>query len=520
MLKINQIKCPPGEKLTVEHIARKLHCRPDEIRSFEIERESLDARRNELFFSYTVLAEVRNEQPYLRRKDVAHAEKYIYPMPVVSRRIAERPVIAGFGPAGMFAALLLAESGLKPIVIERGRPVEERSQDVDRYFKDGTLDPESNVQYGEGGAGTFSDGKLTTRIKDDRIHKVLVELIEAGAPAEIAYQARPHLGTDRLRVIVKNIREKIISLGGEVRFSSRLDDIEIKDGRLLAVQCGNERIACHAAMLCLGHSASDTYEKLLARGVDIIPKDFAAGVRVEHPQELINQCQYGAYASHPALSAASYSLTYRSTSGRGVYSFCMCPGGVVIPAATAADSLVVNGMSYSGRDGRNANSAILVQIPQKDFYRGSVMDGFTFQKELEKKAWRERTMAPAQNISDYLKHQKSGQWVLESTYPLGVVSVEMHELFSEEAGLALAEGLTDFDRRIPGFVNAGIMVGMESRSSSPIRLPRTAAGQALNCEGLFPCGEGAGYAGGIVSSAVDGIRQAEKLIAFLNASEF
>ena len=520
MLKINQIKCPPGEKLTVEHIARKLHCRPDEIRSFEIERESLDARRNELFFSYTVLAEVRNEQPYLRRKDVAHAEKYIYPMPVVSRRIAERPVIAGFGPAGMFAALLLAESGLKPIIIERGRPVEERSQDVDRYFKDGTLDPESNVQYGEGGAGTFSDGKLTTRIKDDRIHKVLAELIEAGAPAEIAYQARPHLGTDRLRVIVKNIREKIISLGGEVRFSSRLDDIEIKDGRLLAVQCGNERIACHAAMLCLGHSASDTYEKLLARGVDIIPKDFAAGVRVEHPQELINQCQYGAYASHPALSAASYSLTYRSTSGRGVYSFCMCPGGVVIPAATAADSLVVNGMSYSGRDGRNANSAILVQIPQKDFYRGSVMDGFTFQKELEKKAWRERTMAPAQNISDYLKHQKSGQWVLESTYPLGVVSVEMHELFSEEAGLALAEGLTDFDRRIPGFVNAGIMVGMESRSSSPIRLPRTAAGQALNCEGLFPCGEGAGYAGGIVSSAVDGIRQAEKLIAFLNASEF
>ena len=520
MLKINQIKCPPGEKLTVEHIARKLHCRPDEIRSFEIERESLDARRNELFFSYTVLAEVRNEQPYLRRKDVAHAEKYIYPMPVVSRRIAERPVIAGFGPAGMFAALLLAESGLKPIVIERGRPVEERSQDVDRYFKDGTLDPESNVQYGEGGAGTFSDGKLTTRIKDDRIHKVLAELIEAGAPAEIAYQARPHLGTDRLRVIVKNIREKIISLGGEVRFSSRLDDIEIKDGRLLAVQCGNERIACHVAMLCLGHSASDTYEKLLARGVDIIPKDFAAGVRVEHPQELINQCQYGAYASHPALSAASYSLTYRSTSGRGVYSFCMCPGGVVIPAATAVDSLAVNGMSYSGRDGRNANSAILVQIPQKDFYRGSVMDGFTFQKELEKKAWREWTMAPAQNISDYLKHQKSGQWVLESTYPLGVVSVEMHELFSEEAGLALAEGLTDFDRRIPGFVNAGIMVGMESRSSSPIRLPRTAAGQALNCEGLFPCGEGAGYAGGIVSSAVDGIRQAEKLIAFLNASEF
>ena len=518
MLKISQIRCTAGETLSRGHIAVRLHCRPDDILSFEIERESLDARRAELYFSYTVLAEVRNEEKYLRRKDVSEGRKHVYHALKAERTPAQRPVVAGFGPSGMFAGLILAESGLKPLIIERGKPVEERSRDIEQYFRDGVPDPDSNVQYGEGGAGTFSDGKLTTRIKDERIHKVLGELIEAGADPAIAYQARPHLGTDRLQVIVRKIREKIISLGGEVRFETRMDDIEVQNGKLQAVITNRSRIPADACILCLGHSASETYEMLQEKGIRIIPKDFAAGVRVEHPQELIDRCQYGDYAGHPALSAASYSLAFRSSCGRGVYSFCMCPGGIVIPAATAAESLAVNGMSYSQRDGRNANSAILVQIPKEDFFRGNAMDGFAFQKELEKRAWQTGAMAPSQNIQDYLKHQKTKQFAAESTYPLGTVSFDMHSLFSEEAGNAMEEGFENFDRKIPGFISAGIMVGMESRSSSPIRVIRTDTGESESLNGLFPCGEGAGYAGGIVSSAVDGIRQAENLIRFINGS--
>lgn len=516
MLKINQIKCAVGEMPTAEHIARKIGCRPTDILSFRIERESLDARRDDLFFSYSVLAEVRNEERFLRRRDVSEGKPHVYVLPKTEKMPENRPAVVGFGPAGMFAGLILAECGLKPLIIERGRPVEMRSRDIERYFRDGTVDPDSNVQYGEGGAGTFSDGKLTTRIKDERIHKVLAELIEAGAEEAIAYQARPHLGTDRLQVIVRRIREKIISLGGEIRFSSRLDDLEITGGSLSALSVSGERIPCTAAVLCLGHSASDTYEKLARRGIRIIPKDFAVGVRVEHPQQMINACQYGRYADHPALSAASYSLTCRTSSGRGVYSFCMCPGGIVIPAATMPQTLAVNGMSYAARDGANANSAILVQIPQKDFYRGSSLDGFAFQKELEKKAWISGSRAPMQNITDYLKHRNTQTPVLASTYPLGTVPFDMHSLFPEEAAGALAEGFEIFDHRIPGFAEKGIMVGMESRSSSPIRMPRKTDGCSESCQGLYPCGEGAGYAGGIISSAVDGIRQAENLIAALN----
>ena len=516
MLKIAQIRCSLDEHLDKEHIAAKLNCRPDDILSYEIERESLDARKEDLYFSYSVLAEVRNEEKYLRRKDVTAAEKYVYALPSSAKEPKERPVIAGFGPSGMFAGLILAECGLKPLIIERGKAVEQRSEDVQAYFHTGIPDPDSNVQYGEGGAGTFSDGKLTTRIKDKRIHKVLDELIEAGADPTIAYEARPHLGTDKLQVIVRNIRNKIISLGGEVRFETKLEDIELQNDTLTAVYAGGERIPCSTLILCAGHSASETYAMLKRHGIRIVPKDFAAGVRTEHPQELIDRRQYGSYAGHPRLGAASYSLTYKSSSGRGVYSFCMCPGGIVIPAATEEGYLAVNGMSYSARDGENANSAILVQIPQKDFFHGDPLDGFAFQKELEKRAWQTGSMAPMQNIRDYLKKQKTETAAIPSTYPLGTVSVDMHELFSEEAAMSLTEGFMNFDRKIPGFIEQGIMVGMESRSSSPIRMPRNENGHCETCTGLFPCGEGAGYAGGIISSAVDGIRQAENLVSFLN----
>lgn len=510
MLKINQIHCPVGQKLNVSHIAHKLHCSPSEIRSFEIERESLDARKD-LHFSYSVYADVKNEQRYLRMKDVSEGHKQVYhnPLPLKSE---ERPVIVGFGPSGMFAALLLAEGGLKPIVLERGKCVEERTKDVETFFKTGILQKESNVQYGEGGAGTFSDGKLTSRMKNIRVSKVMEEFIEAGADPAIAYEHRPHIGTDALRKIVKNIREKVIKLGGEIHFETKLLDIVVKNNQIQGIVTSHGTYDCSYVLLCAGHSASDTYETLYNHGVSIIQKDFAAGVRVEHPQILINQNQYGEYWNHPSLGAASYKLTHRSTNGRGVYSFCMCPGGVVIPASTEEGHLAVNGMSYSARDGKNANAAILVQIPASDFDHGHPLDGFIFQKELEKRAYRDHFMAPCENIRDYLNHNVPGSVCISSSYPRGVVKEDMHALFSDAVNSALEDGLAAFDHNIPGFIDQGIMTGMESRSSSPIRMVRNEKGQSVSVEGLYPCGEGAGYAGGIVSSAVDGIKQAEAVI--------
>lgn len=512
MLKIHQVYTEIDEKLNREHIAAKLRCPPSDIISFKIDRQSLDARHSELRYSYSVFAEVKRQEKYLRRKDVAEGneEKYILPEKTV---LPERPVVAGFGPAGMFAALILAECGCCPVVIERGRPVEQRTEDVERFFKEGILDPESNVQYGEGGAGTFSDGKLTTRIKNHRIRKVLEEFVEAGASPEIMYQAMPHLGTDQLVGIVKNIREKIIRLGGEVRFETKAQRIVISQGKLSGVETSRGMIECTDLIAALGHSARETYESLLACGIEIFQKDFAAGIRVEHPQEMINRNQYGKFSGSPGLPAASYRLAFKASSGRGVYSFCMCPGGIVIPASTEEGMLAVNGMSYSGRSGNNANSAILVQIPRRDFDHGHPLDGYVFQSELEKRAWRRKYQAPSQNIADYLKNRKTESPVLASSYPRGNVWEDMHGLFSEEVNLSLAEAFSDFDRRIPGFITQGIMVGMESRSSSPIRMERDERGVSISCSGLYPCGEGAGYAGGIVSSAVDGIRQAENLIA-------
>ncbi len=515
MLKVTQIKCRPGNPLSREDIAGKLRCLPSDILSFEADRESIDARKEELYFVYSVYVSVRNEEKYLRLKDVAREEKPVYTVPEVTNT-SQRPLVVGFGPAGMFAGLILAEAGCRPVIIERGRQAEDRAKDVKRFFEQGILDAESNVQYGEGGAGTFSDGKLTTRIKNYRIRKVLAELVEAGADPAIMYQAMPHLGTDRLQEIVRNIRRKIISLGGEVHFRTRMENLIIKDRKVCGVNTNRGVFEASEVILCLGHSASETYRNLFEQGFEILPKDFAAGVRVEHPQEMINRNQYGRFADHPSLGPASYRLSYRSSLGRGVYSFCMCPGGTVIPASTEEGLLVVNGMSESSRSGRNANSALLVQIPQSDFYRSSPLDGFAFQKELEKKAFRTGYAAPAQNISDYAEGRKTAEWNIASSYPRGVISTDMRELFSDAVNLSLREAVIHFDRQIPGFVNRGLMIGMESRSSSPIRMIRSEDGMSSFCAGVFPCGEGAGYAGGIVSSAVDGIKQAENVIRCIN----
>ena len=512
MLRIRQIRCPVSEKLNKEHIAKKLHCSPDEIRSFEIEKESLDARGDDLHYSYTVLADVRNSHRYLKRKDVTEGKKEIYQLPEYLKNHEERPVVVGFGPSGMFASLILAECGLKPIIIERGKPVDERTKDIQEFFQNGILQRDSNVQFGEGGAGTFSDGKLTTRMKNIRVSKVMQEFIEAGADPAIAYEHRPHLGTDVLRNIVRNIRNKILSLGGEIQFETKLLSVETASGKITGVRTDHGKIPCSYVLLCAGHSASDTYSTLFEEGISMIQKDFACGVRVEHHQILINQNQYGRYAESPYLGAASYRLAYHSQNGRGVYSFCMCPGGQVIPASTEEGSLAVNGMSYSARNGKNANSAILVQIPASDFDHGHPLDGFTFQKQLEKLAYRDGYVSPAENIRDYVSHASPSSPVLASSYPRGIQMEDMHGLFSDAVNASLEEGLKAFDHKIQGFVSKGIMVGMESRSSSPIRIPRDENGESISVKGFYPCGEGAGFAGGIVSSAVDGIREAEHVI--------
>ena len=513
MLRIHQIRCGIDETFGKEHIARKLRCPPEHILSYEVERESLDARKEELAYSYSVLAQVRNETRYLKRKDVSEGVKEEYRLPETPSDFT-RPVVCGYGPAGMFAALILAEAGMKPIVIERGKEVSGRIRDVERFFREGILDPESNVQYGEGGAGTFSDGKLTARNRSVLVYKVLQELTEAGADPAVMYQALPHIGTDRLRDVVRNIRKKTISLGGEILFETKLTGLDLAGSRVRGVITDKGVIECDTVILCLGHSAQETYRKLFDQGIVMKQKDFAAGVRVEHPQVMIDENQYGKWYGHPALKPASYRLAHQSRNGRGVYSFCMCPGGVVIPACTEEGRLVVNGMSYSARDGKNANSAILVQIPRSDFDRGHPLDGFAFQQRLEKNAWVPGFRVPAQNIADYIENRESSRLVISPTVPHGTILYDMHALFSEDVNASLAEGLQAFDRKIPDFAGQGIMAGMESRSSSCIRLERDESGESVSISGVFPCGEGAGYAGGIVSSAADGIRQAEHVTAY------
>lgn len=513
-LRIHQIHCPVDRKLNENDIASKLHCSPADILSFEIERESLDARKD-LHYSYTVLAHVKNAHRHLSKKDVSEGKKEIYVMPDSRKEPCTRPVVVGFGPAGMFAGLILAECGYEPIILERGKCVEEREKDIQAFFEHGVLNISSNVQYGEGGAGTFSDGKLTTRIHNIRIQKVLEEFVQAGADPAITYQHRPHIGTDVLRMIVRNIRNRIISLGGEIRFDTQMLKLQKDGNTITGIVTDKDIIPCEKVILCAGHSASDTYETLYDQGVEMIQKDFAAGVRVEHPQDLINRRQYGKYHDHPALSAASYRLAHTASNTRGVYSFCMCPGGVVVPASCIENTLAVNGMSYAARDGEYANSAILVQIPSKDFNHGHPLDGFTYQKQLESLAFRPGYQAPAMNICDYVHHQNSVTPVHGTSYPRGLSLEDMHHLFSDEVNCAMEEGFQAFDHKIPGFIDQGIMIGMESRSSSPIRIPRNDNGESMSVSGLYPCGEGAGYAGGIVSSAVDGIRQAENVIASL-----
>ena len=492
---------------------------PSELQSWRIVRRGIDARHKpRILRIYTVEFSVADEEGLLaRRQELRTLERAAPPAPPVVVPLVFRPevVVAGMGPAGLFAALHLARCGCAVTLLERGRPVEERVRDVRRFWDEGSLDPESNVQFGEGGAGTFSDGKLTTRLNHPWTSFVLQTLVECGAPPEILVQAKPHVGSDRLRLILINLRRRLESLGVVLRYRCRLDGLLTVSGGIRgALLNGGEEILCSSLVLAPGHSARDTYEMLQRTGVRLDVKPFAVGVRVEHPSELINRIQYG-LPGHPQLPTAEYALTYNDPqSGRGIYSFCMCPGGEVVLASSEAGGVTVNGMSLRRRDGRYSNSALVVAVRPADFDGRDPLAGVRFQRRLERAAFAAAGSdyhAPAQNLLAFLGR---GDGPLVSSCRPGVRAVDLGALLPPFVNEGLRRALPVFERRMRGFITReATLVGVETRTSAPLRIVRGEDGQSISHPGLYPAGEGAGYAGGIMSAALDGLRVAEHIVS-------
>lgn len=506
------------EALLSRRLAERFELSRDDVVSCRIVRKGIDARKKpHIKHVYTVEFVVADPEAFWRRhggeRDLEQVQR-VLPVVITPRTSTERIIITGIGPAGLFAALRLAEYGLKPLLIERGREMDARVKDVGSFWQKGELDEESNIQFGEGGAGTFSDGKLTTRVRDPNAGYVLSRLVEFGAPEEIAWLAKPHIGTDRLRSVVVNIRRFLVSRGVEVRFGAKLTDLHTANGQLRTVVINNsEEFPCDRLLLAPGHSARDTYAMLQARGVPLEAKPFAVGLRVEHPQELINRIQYG-LASHPRLAPADYALAYNdSTSGRSAYSFCMCPGGVVVACSSEKEGVVTNGMSSYGRNTPWANSALVATVRCEDFPGSSPLGGVEFQRELERRAFRlggGSYHAPAQNLLSFLGRKGLGG--VASTYRPGVREADLAELLPDYITGTLRDGIVSFDRKMRGFITVeATLVGVESRTSAPLRILRGEDFQSLGLQGLYPCGEGAGYAGGIMSAALDGIRVADAI---------
>jgi len=472
---------------------------------------------------FTADVAFKNEAALLKKhKNLTKSPDLSYRLPKSGvEPLNERPIIVGFGPAGMFAGLILAEAGYKPIILERGEDVDNRTASVDAFWETGKLKPESNVQFGEGGAGTFSDGKLTTRIKDPRCRKVMNELVKAGAPEEILYKNKPHVGTDKLKPTVKNIRKQIITLGGDVRFNTCVHDLIIENGQVVGVRLSeNEEIRSNIVIMSVGHSARDTFEMMYRNDVDMQAKPFAVGVRIEHPQEMIDQVQYSSKSRPAGLGAAEYQLTYQTKDGRAVYSFCMCPGGLVVASSSEEGGVVVNGMSEYARDQKNANSALLVSVTPEDFESNHPLAGVEFQRTLEKKAFEVGGgdySAPVQLVGDFMKGEATvslNGGAIDPSYRPKPQPSNFEDIFPDFILKAMREGLAGMENRLHGFSRPdAILTAVESRSSSPVRIHRHEEElESTSVKGLYPCGEGAGYAGGIMSSAVDGIKVAEAII--------
>lgn len=532
MLRITELRLPldhPEEDLR-KSVLTRLGIMADDLLSFSVFRRAWDARKKSAIkLVYTIDAEVRDEKRVLARlKDDRHVNpapdttyKFVARAP---ERVEKRPVVIGTGPCGFMCALVLAQMGFRPIVLERGRVVRQRTKDTWGLWRRGVLDPTSNAQFGEGGAGTFSDGKLHSGISDPRHHgrKVLTEFVKAGAPEEILYVAKPHIGTFRLVTVVENVRAEIESLGGEYRFGTKVVDLDLADEgggkqrvRGVVLEDRSTLEADHV-VLAVGHSARDTFDMLLARGITIIPKPFSIGVRIEHPQSLIDACMFGPSAGNAILGAADYHIVHHASNGRSVYSFCMCPGGTVVAATSEPGCVVTNGMSQYSRAERNANAGIVVGITPDEDFPGGPLAGIALQRQWEKKAFEMgggTYAAPAQRVGDFLAGRASSSLGdVVPSYKPGVVPADLAQCLPGFAVAAIREALQAFDKRIPGFSMAdAVMTGVETRTSSPIRIPRGEDYQSVNTCGLYPAGEGAGFAGGILSAGVDGIRVAEAL---------
>jgi uncharacterized FAD-dependent dehydrogenase len=528
MLRLTEVKLPLDHSAAdiPAAILDRLGIPAEQLLRYEIHRRGYDARkRSAIFLIYTLDVELNDEAAVLKR---LRGDPHVAPTPDMAYRfvarapegLASRPLIVGSGPCGLLAGLVLAQTGFRPIILERGKAVRERSKDTWGLWRKGQLNPESNVQFGEGGAGTFSDGKLYSQIKDPQHHgrKVLEEFVKAGAPEEILYVSKPHIGTFRLVTMVEHMRAEIEALGGEIRFQSRVADLEIVDGQIQAVILADGvRIAADHVILALGHSARDTFRMLHERGVTIEAKAFSLGLRIEHPQALIDACRFGKYAGNPILGAADYKLVYHAGNGRSAYSFCMCPGGTVVAATSEEGRVVTNGMSQYSRNERNANAAIVVGVNPQDFpgdVRSNPLAGMDFQRHWETAAFVAGGgdyRAPAQKVGDFLAgHPSTGPGTVIPSYTPGVNWTDLATCLPDFVIQTIREALPAFDRQIRGFaMSDAVLTGVETRTSSPIRLSRGADCQSLNTRGLYPAGEGAGYAGGILSAAVDGIKVAE-----------
>ena len=529
MLRVNEITVGLGASAEdiKKETAKLLNIPAQSVTFFEIARESVDSRhRDRIRMIYSVNVETEADEKKLAAgflpNRVSVTEKYVYTRPENRRTSALRPVIVGFGPAGMFAAYILAGAGLRPIVLERGGDVDTRTRDVNTFWTSRRLDTESNVQFGEGGAGTFSDGKLTTGIKDERCRFVLETFVRFGAPETVLYSSHPHIGTDRLKPMVKNMREEIVRLGGDVRFRCRMTDIYAANGFIQGVSYrtpsgGTEDIETDCLLLCIGHSARDTVEMLYRAGLKMEKKAFSVGVRIEHPQETINRSLYGKYWNDTRLGAASYKFANHPPHGRGGYTFCMCPGGTVVCASSEADTVVTNGMSEYARDRVNANAAILVGVEPEHIAEDHPLAGIRFQREIEKKAFRlggGDYAAPAQKVGDFLNGVPTVRFgAVRPSFTTGVVPGDIRKVLPGEITSQIDLSIRAFDKKLAGFAAPdAVLTAPESRSSSPVRILRDELRQA-SIKGIFPCGEGAGYAGGIVSAAVDGIKSAEAVLA-------